>query len=83
MEIPGPYIRLKPKSPEKFNNVFGADCFTQQFPNLFEDGVDTERVIGDTQDGPRVFYYVVVDGKIWHDTCFFSGTEVMRFMKRC
>ena len=83
LAIPGPYIRLKPKSPDAFDNVFGADCFIHQFPNIFTDGVDTVRIVGDTRVGKRVFYYVVVDGKIWHDSSFFSGAEVQKYMNRC
>ncbi len=58
------------KDIEGFGNVFGADCFIEQFPELLNGrGIFIEK--------RNDFYYVVNDkGEIFHDTCFFTEDEL-------
>lgn len=63
-------MRVIIKDLEGFGNVFGAEGFIQQFPELLNgEGVLIEK--------HNDFYYVVNDkGEIFHDTCFFSEDEL-------
>lgn len=64
-------MRIKANvTPEIFAyKVFGGECFIEQFPQLFDDGIDVE-FIGE-------FYYIVdASGRKVGDTHFFSQEEL-------
>jgi len=58
---------MKVKAKSNFYNVFGADSFIQHWPEILTTGIEIKK--------DSSFYYVVVDGKIAHDSAFFSEEE--------
>ena len=58
------------KDLEGFGNVFGAEGFIKQFPELLNGrGINIKKI--------NDFYYVVNEkDEIFHDSCFFSEEEL-------
>ncbi|HET8688478.1 MAG TPA: hypothetical protein VFM18_17845 [Methanosarcina sp.] len=61
-------MKVKIKDRDGFDNVFGADCFLECFPELLTTGVEVRR--------HNDFYYVFRDGKFVHDSSFFTEEEM-------
>lgn len=54
-------------------NVFGADCFLKNFPELTINGVLLQNA---KHHGQKVYHVVTMDGKRYNDTSFFTLTEL-------
>ncbi|WNA16150.1 hypothetical protein XaC1_515 [Xanthomonas phage XaC1] len=50
------------------SSVFGGDDFIRHFPELQSTGIEVKQHDGN--------YYVMIDNKIAHDSCFFSPSEM-------
>lgn len=62
-------MKYKIKNLCKFEcNVFGADSFIANFPELQSTGVELKNYDG--------FYYIMIDDKQAHESCFFSEEEM-------
>lgn len=62
-------MKVKIKDLSGFRSaVFGGDDFIRHFPELQSTGVEVKK------HGSN--YYVMIDNKIAHDSCFFSLTEM-------
>ncbi len=70
----GTIKRVCIKDLEKFENrVFGADCFLKNFPEIHTAGVEVQKM--------NRWWYIIKDGKIVHDTTFFTWSEIQQTMK--
>lgn len=59
---------MKVKANDKFSTVFGADDFIRHWPELLSTGIEV-RKCGD-------LYYIIEDGKVLHDSAFFTEREL-------
>lgn len=50
-------------------NVFGADCFVENFPEITTTGVELKRIGSN-------YYVLDQNGKVVHDSTFFSDKEM-------
>ncbi len=65
-------MKYKIKDLKKFKNeVFGADSFLKHWPQIATDGIEIEKI--------DEFFYVMENGKMAHNSAFFSEDEMKCF----
>jgi hypothetical protein len=69
---------IKVVAKESFHNVFGADSFTENWPEIHTTGV---LVNGISQMTHTLYYVCDQDGRPFNDTAFFSQEEMNDHLK--
>lgn len=59
---------MKVKANDNFSDVFGADDMLKHWPEITSTGVEVREIRG--------LYYIIENGKVVHDSAFFSQDEL-------